>query len=129
MEHKCDYEIKTIKVLATPRLTAIVKLETGEPELGIKESTVERKTLSIIVQPDGLPLEPHNQYLHSKLKSGAKDTSSDAHALMSFQRFLTGIGETYQSLTDDPQESVVWKYADYLIKIGNGEEDYISNDY
>ncbi len=115
MERNCDYEIKTIKVLASPKLASTVNPETGEVGLGIKESTLERKKLSIIVQPDGMPLEPHNQYLHSKLKDGANDTSSDAHALMSFQRFLTNIGENYQSLTDDPQEGVVWKYADYLI--------------
>ena len=115
MEQSCDYKIKVIKVLANPKLTRSTNLETGEVEIVIKESTVERRKLSIIVQPDGLPLEPQNQFLHSKLKDGAKDTSSEAHALLSFQRFLTNIGETYQSLTDEPQEGIVWRYADYLI--------------
>lgn len=115
MEQNCDFQIKVIEVLPNPKLARIVNIETGEVELTPKESTTERKKLSIIVQPDGMPLEPHNQYLHSKLKDGAVDTSSDAHALMSFQRFLTSIGKNYQSLTDDPREGVVWEYADYLI--------------
>jgi integrase len=115
MQQNCDYEVKVIKVLANPKLASTVNPETGEVELGLLESHLERKKLSILVQSNGMPLEPHNQYLHSKLKGGAKDTSPDAHALMSFQRFLASIGETYQSLTDDPEEGVVWKFADYLI--------------
>ncbi|WP_371192941.1 tyrosine-type recombinase/integrase [Glaciecola sp. SC05] len=115
MEKNCDYEIKVVKVLKNPKLASPTNLETCNLEQVIKGSATKRQKLSIIVQPDGMPLEPHNQYLHSKIKNGVMDTSSDAHALMSFQRFLTRIGETYQSLTDDPQEGVVWKYADYLI--------------
>lgn len=110
-------EIKTIKVLASPKLTQKINSESAECELAIHKSTSEKKELCIIVQANGLPLEPHNQYLHHKLKEGAETTSPSAHALLSFQRYLNDQNKTYQSLTEDPKEGVVFEYVDYLISI------------
>ena len=108
-------EIKSIKVLANPKLTQKINTDSAECELAIQTSNAEKKDLCIIVLSNGLPLEPHNQYLHYKLKEGAETTSPSAHALLSFQRFLTERNQTYQSLTEDPKEGVVFAYADYLI--------------
>ena len=105
-------EIKSIKVLANPKLTQKINTDSAECELAIQTSNAEKKDLCIIVLSNGLPLEPHNQYLHYKLKEGAETTSPSAHALLSFQRFLTERNQTYQSLTEDPKEGVVFAYAD-----------------
>ncbi|TXH98220.1 MAG: hypothetical protein E6Q75_02035 [Rheinheimera sp.] len=119
---KDGFQVKRIRLLAEPDLSMSTNSETGEVELAIKKSNSEPSELSIIVQPNGLPLEPHNQYLHYRLKEGAKSTSPEANALLSFQNFISaynknhnGQPKSYQSLTSDPKEGIVWLYVDYLL--------------
>lgn len=110
-----DFYNITINVLRRPKLNQSIDKETGELMINVKKLTAYKLPLTIIVQPNGLPLYPQNQYLYSLLRNGKKSTATEAKALLAFQRFIIDQHKTYKLLTDDPEEGVVWLFADHLI--------------
>jgi len=114
MDEQDFYNI-TINVQPYPKLAQSLVNDSGESTLRVKDSAVPERALTIIVQPDGLPLYPQNQFLYSLLKDGKKSTETDAQALLAFQRFLTHQNKTYKSITDEPEEGAPWLFADHLL--------------
>ncbi|MCW8834457.1 MAG: hypothetical protein OQK03_14170, partial [Colwellia sp.] len=58
-----DFKVLKVDVKRTPNITQAIDSDTGEVKIGIKKSSVKTYKLSVIVQPNGLPLYPHNQFL------------------------------------------------------------------
>jgi len=111
-----DY-FTTIKVdvVPFPKLSVSVDTESGKSRLSVKPTSSIKRKLTTIITDEGLPLYPHTQFLYALLQEGKKDTSSEAHALLSFQRFLHLQNKSYKSLSSIPEEGVAWLYADYLL--------------
>lgn len=110
-----DFTTIDVDVLSFPKLDTSVEPESGEIQLSLKESSKRKKKLTTILGRNGFPLYPHTQFLYAQLQEGNKNTSSEAYALLSFQRFLHLINKSYTSLTRIPEEGVAWMYADYLL--------------
>jgi integrase len=111
-----DFQNRKISVELSPKFSMSMDESTGEikPKI-IENDKVRKKLLTIIVDPDGKALEPHNSYLHNLLSTGAKNTNTAAQALLSFTRYLTAINKTYRDVTDDQYESPPWLYGDWLL--------------
>ena len=111
-----DFHNTKILVELNPRFSMLVDESTGEfKPKPIKNSKAKKKQLTIILNPYGLPLEPHNSYLHNLLRKGAENTNTAAQALLSFTRYLTAIGKSYRDVTDNELESPAWLYGDWLL--------------
>jgi integrase len=111
-----DYQNKTVKVESYPKFNIAIDQDTSEEKPNVVASKAPRyKDLTIIVKPDGMPLYPHNLYLHAQLQKGRDNTRTAAQALMAFERFLAYIGKSYRSLTENQEESPPWLFADFLI--------------
>lgn len=111
-----NYENRKLKVVVNPKTLVTVDEESGEIIAELQKSIkAKTKLLTIIVDPHGKPLYPHNFYLNDLLKKGNKNTTTAAQALLAFTRYITSIDLTYRSVTDDPEESPAWYFADYLL--------------
>lgn len=114
MEERDFYNL-TIPVKPRPKIKESLDQSSGEIYIEVVKSTVKLRNLTIIVQPNCLPLYPHNQFLYSLLKEGKDSTATEAQALMAFERFLAPHNKTYKSLTEDQEEGAPWLFADYLL--------------
>lgn len=111
-----DYQNKTIQVELYPKFNISIDTDTGEEKSELVTRKAPRyKDLTIIIKPDGMPLYPHNLYLHAQLQKGSDNTRTAAQALMAFERFLSFVGKSYRSLTENQEESPPWLFADFLI--------------
>lgn len=110
-----DFKVLKVDVKRTPNITQAIDSDTGEVKIGIKNSSVKTYKLSVIVQPNGLPLYPHNQFLYSRISEGKESTATEAQALLAFERFLSSINKNFQSLSSAEEEGAPWLFADYLL--------------
>ncbi|MFT5297238.1 MAG: integrase [Colwellia sp.] len=110
-----DFYNLIIPVKPRPKIIQSLDKSTGVIDMEVVKSIVKPRNLTIIVQPNSLPLYPHNQFLYSLLKEGKDSTATEAQALMAFERFLAPHNKTYKSLTEDQEEGAPWLFADYLL--------------